>query len=171
VRTTYRHFYALHASLPANRGYKPGNHIFIGAVSVLLFNRRQVMLFRAHIAVPAPYGCHVRVSEIRHIRLQLYSDFTTNLLRDLADKSITSVSQRMHRQAARGEWATAESSPLEGSRRLATLSQWLPELVIQVEQCRRDVSGLLLAEVAHREGLVEPVLLPLQSVGCYAGKT
>ena len=62
VRTTCRHSFALHASLPVNRGYKPGNRNFIGAVSLPLFNRRQVLLSRAHIAASAPSGCRVLVS-------------------------------------------------------------------------------------------------------------
>ena len=176
VRTTYRHSIALHVSLPVNRGYKPGNRNFIGAVSVLLSNRRQVMLSRVHIAVPAPSGCHVRVSELRHIRLKPYSDSTMKLRRDLVDESITSVSQRGHRQAARGKWAEAELSLLEGLRRMASVSQWVPDLLtqvllIQVEQCRRDVSGLLLADVTDRADMAGPVLLLLQSVGFQFGET
>ena len=76
-----------------------------------------------------------------------------------------------YQQAERGEWAEAEKSPLEGSRKLAPLSKWIPTLVTQVEQCRRDVSGLLLAEEAERDGMVGPVLLSLRSVGCYVGET
>ena len=176
VRTTYRHSIALHVSLPVNRGYKSGNRNFIGAVSVLLFNRRQVMLSRVHIAVPAPSGCHVRVSELRHVRLQPYSDSTMKLLRGLVDESITSVSQRGHRQAAQGKWAEAELSLLEGSRRLASVSQWVPDLLtqvrlIQLEQCQRDVSGLLLADAADRTDMAGPVLLLLRSVGFHVGET
>jgi hypothetical protein len=83
-----------------------------------------------------------------------------------------------YQQTARGEWAKAEESLLEGSRRLTPLSRWVPSLVTQVEQCsrevgqcRRDVSGLPLADEADRDGLVGPVLPSLRSVGCYAGKT
>ena len=76
-----------------------------------------------------------------------------------------------YQQAERGESSETEKSLLEGSRRLAPLSQWILTLVTQVEQCRRDVSGLLAAEKAEREGMVGPVLLAVQSVGCYAGET
>ena len=103
ARTTYRHSFAFHASLPVNRGYDQ---------------------------------C-----------------------------------AQAYQQAKRGEWAEAEKSLLEGSRRLPPLSQWVPNFVTQVEQRRGDVSGLLLATEADRDGMVGLVLLSLQSVGCHAGKT
>ncbi len=76
-----------------------------------------------------------------------------------------------YEQAKRGEWAEAEKSLLEGSRRLPPLSQWVPNFVTQVEQRRGDVSGLLLATEADRDGMVGLVPLSLQSAGCHAGKT
>jgi hypothetical protein len=126
---------------------------------------------------------------MRHIRGQPYRAFTTALIKDLVAGNITSVSQRMnwfetqamHRavgkwvsavqQAERGAWEAAEQFLLEGSRLLAPLSSWVPALMNQVEQCRREVSGLLLAGELERADLVGPVLLSLRSAGCYVGKT
>ena len=82
-----------------------------------------------------------------------------------------SQSAQAYQQAERGEWAEAEKSLLEGSRKLAFLSQWIPTLMTQVEQGSRDVSGLLLAEEDERDGMIGPVLLSLRSVGAYVDKT
>ena len=168
VRTTFRHFCALHVSLPVNRSHKPGNR----------------MDGRQQSSISTYEGDSDQSGATSYLRA-----FTLKLLRDLVDGSITSVAQRMnwfetrarrqaesqcvqaYQQAERGEWAEAEKSLLEGSRRLAFLSQWIPTLMTQVEQGCRDVSGLLLAEEAERDGMVGPVLLSLRSVGCYAGET
>ena len=50
---------------------------------------------------------------------------------------------------------------------------WVPTLVTQVEQCRREVSGLLLAEEDGRDCTIDrgSVLRSLRSVGSYAGET
>jgi hypothetical protein len=74
-------------------------------------------------------------------------------------------------QAERGAWEEAEQLLLEGTRQLAPLSSWVPALANQVEQCRREVSGLLLAGEPERVDLIGPVLLSLRSVGCYVDKT
>jgi hypothetical protein len=113
VRTTYRHAFAFHASLPVNRGYDP---------------------------------C-----------AQAYQQ---------AERGVHAV-----QQAERGAWEDAEQLLLEGSRQLAPLISWVPALVNLVEQCRREVSGLLLAGEAERATLAGPVLLSLRSVGAYVDKT
>ena len=74
-------------------------------------------------------------------------------------------------QAERGAWEAAEQALLEGSRQLAPLASWVPALANQVEQCRREVSGLLLAGELERADLIGPALLSLRSVGCYVDKT
>ena len=149
---------------------------------------RRIILER--LSRPSPLTPHgPAVSEMRHIRGQPYSAFTMSLIKDLVAGNITSVSQRMnwfetqamHRavgqwvsavqQAERGAWETAEQALLEGSRQLASLSSWVPALVNHLEQCRREVSGLLLAEESERADLTGPVLLSLRSVECYVGKT
>ena len=168
VRTTFRHSCALHVSLPVNRSHKPGNR----------------MDGRQQSSISTYEGDSDQSGATSYLRA-----FTLKLLRDLVDGSITSVAQRMnwfetrarrqaesqcaqaYQQAERGEWAEAEKSLLEGSRRLASLSQRIPTLMTQVEQGSRDVSGLLLAEEAERDGMVGPVLLSLRSVGCYVGET
>ena len=62
VQTTFRHICALHASLPVNRGYTTGTSSLIRTIGLPLFNRRQVILSKAHITAPASSECHVRVS-------------------------------------------------------------------------------------------------------------
>ena len=129
------------------------------------------------------------ISELRHIQRQTYSRFTLQLLRDLVENRINSVTQRMnwfetqamrqaavhctqaYQQALDGAWEAAEQLLLDGLQELAPRSYWTMELSQKMEECRRGVSELLLAEVADRESLTEPLLLLLQSVGCHAGKT
>jgi hypothetical protein len=149
---------------------------------------RRVILER--LSRPSPITPHgPAVSEMRHIRGQPYSAFTLQLLKDLVGGNITSVSQRMNwfetqamqravkqwvravQQAELGAWEDAEQLLLAGSRELAPLISWVPALVNQVEQCRREVSGLLLAREAERATLAGPVLLSLRSVGAYVDKT
>ena len=76
-----------------------------------------------------------------------------------------------YQQALDGAWEAAEQLLLDGLQKLAPRSYWTMELSQKMEECRRGVSELLLAEVADRESLTEPMLLLLQSVGCHAGKT
>ena len=149
---------------------------------------RRIILER--LSEPSPITPHgPAVSEMRHIRGQPYSAFTLQFIKDLVGGNITSVSQRMNwfeaqamqravkqvvhavQQAERGAWADAEQLLLEGSRHLAPLISWVPALVNQVEQCRREVSGLLLAREAERATLAGPALLSLRSVGAYVDKT
>jgi hypothetical protein len=161
-----------------------------GAMEVIPTDAHTRRIILERLSRPSPLTPHgPAVSEMRHICGQPYSAFTMSLIKDLVAGNITSVSQRMnwfetqamHRavgqwvsavqQAERGAWEAAEQALLEGSRQLASLSSWVPALVKHLEQCRREVSGLLLAEEPERADLIGPVLLSLRSVECYVGKT
>ena len=74
-------------------------------------------------------------------------------------------------QAVKGEWKRAELLLCEGLNKRTVLPRWALVVLIQVEQCRKEVSGLLHTHAADREGPAESVLPKLQSVGCHAGKT
>ena len=178
VRTTFRRFGALHVSLPVNRGYTPGNRRDgrrertastdegdsnqCGATSYYFKAQSctQRVWHRSKGIVRTTY----RHSFAFHASLPVNCDYDP--------------CAQAYQQAERGEGANAEESLLEGLRRLAPLSRWVPTPVTpvepcrrEVEQCRRDVSGLTLAEESERAGMVGSVLLSLQSVGCYVGKT
>jgi hypothetical protein len=161
-----------------------------GAMEVIPTSPHVRRIILERLSRPSPITPHGPVvSEMRHIRGQPYSAFTLQLLKDLVGGNITSVSQRMNwfetqamqravkqwvravQQAELGAWEDAELLLLEGSRQLAPLITWVPALVNQVEQCRREVSGLLLAREAERATLAGPVLLSLRSVGAYVDKT
>jgi hypothetical protein len=161
-----------------------------GAMEVIPTSPHVRRTILERLSRPSPITPHgPAVSEMRHIRGQPYSAFTLQLLKDLVGGDITSVSQRMNwfetqamqravkqwvhavQQAERGAWEDAEQLLLEGSRQLAPLMSWVPALVNLVEQCRREVSGLLLAREAERATLAGPVLLSLRSVGAYVDKT
>jgi hypothetical protein len=161
-----------------------------GAMEVIPTDAHTRRIILERLSRPSPLTPHgPAVSEMRHIRGQPYSAFTMSLLKDLVAGNIMSVSQRMNwfetqamhravgqwvsavRQAERGAWEAAEQALLEGSRQLAPLVSWVPALANQVEQCRREVSGLLLAGEPERADLMGPVLLSLRSVGGYVGKT
>jgi hypothetical protein len=201
VQTTFRQFTALHASLPVNHGCQLGNRLSRSLASSAYDTVPRALdctfdYWRCELqSRMAALGVHDTILrrgvlvEGAVISRQPYSNFTMQLLRELVEGHITSVSQRMtwfeaqamgqavnqcsqaYQQAARGEWEKAEASLLEGVQLLTPLSQWAPDLATQVEQRRRDVSGLLLADEADREGLMGPALRTLQSVGCHAGKT
>jgi hypothetical protein len=161
-----------------------------GAMEVIPTDAHTRSIILKRLSSPSPLMPHgPAVSEMRHIRGQPYSAFTMQLIKDLVAGTITSVSQRMNwfesqamqravtqwvravQQAELGAWEDAEQLLLEGSRQLAPLISWVPALVNQVEQCRREVSGLLLAGEPERDELLGPALLSLRSVGCYVDKT
>ena len=161
-----------------------------GAMEVIPTDAHTRRIILKRLSSPSPLMPHgPAVSELRHIRGQPYSAFTMQLIKDLVAGTITSVSQRMNwfetqlvqravgqcvkavQQAERGAWEEAEQLLLEGTRQLAPLSSWVPELTIQMERCRQEVSGLLLAGEPERDELLGPALLSLRSVGCYVDKT
>ena len=178
VRTTFRRFGALHVSLPVNRGYTPGNRRDGRRERTASTDEGDSNQCGATSYSFKAQSCTQRVwhrskgtvrTTYRH-SFAFHASLPVNCGYDPCAQA--------YQQAERGEWAKAEESLLEGLRRLAPLSRWVPTLVIQVEQCRReveqcrrDVSGLTLAEESERAGMVGSVLLSLQSVGCYVGKT
>ena len=178
VRTTFRRFGALHVSLPVNRGYTPGNRRdgrWERTASTDEGNSNQCgatsYSFKAQSCTQRVW--HRSKGTVRTTYRHPFA-FHASLP---VNRGYDPCAQA-YQQAERGEWAKAEESLLEGLRRLAPLSRWVPTLVTQVEQCRReveqcrrDVSGLTLAGESERAGMVGSVLLSLQSVGCYVGKT
>ena len=161
-----------------------------GAMEVIPTDAHTRRIILERLSRPSPLTPHgPAVSEMRHIRGQPYTAFTMQLIKDLVAGNITSVSQRMTwfetqamrravgqwvsavQQAEQGAWEKAEQLLLEGARQLEPLSSWIPTLASQVEQCRREVSGLLLAGENERADLIGPVLSSLRSVGCYVDKT
>jgi hypothetical protein len=178
VRTTFRRFGALHVSLPVNRGYTPGNRRDGRRERTASTDEGNSNQCGATSYSFKAQSCTQRVwhrskgtvrTTYRH-SFAFHASLPVNCGYDPCAQA--------YQQAERGEWAKAEESLLEGLRRLAPLSRWVPTLVTQVEQCRReveqcrrDVSGLTLAGESERAGMVGSVLLSLQSVGCYVGKT
>jgi hypothetical protein len=178
VRTTFRRFGALHVSLPVNRGYTPGNRRdgrWERTASTDEGNSNQCgatsYSFKAQSCTQRVW--HRSKGTVRTTYRHAFA-FHASLP---VNRGYDPCAQA-YQQAERGEWAKAEESLWEGLRRLAPLSRLVPTLVTQVEQCRReveqgrrDVSGLTLAGESERAGMVGSVLLSLQSVGCYVGKT